>query len=335
MPIPVPHAASRHAATLGLGLALLLATVPFGGCAGSAKARSDLEANAVTLLQDLAADEMGGRAPGTPGHARAKALILSRIEALDLRAPDGTPDGDHEQDFRFGPPGVAEEARTGTNLMGWIAGDTPGSGPALVVTAHYDHLGQTEDGRIYNGADDNASGVAAVLAIAEHLRRTPPRHDVWIVALDAEETSLSGAAAFLERPPLPRERIALNINLDMVSRPEGKGLWAAGANHTPALAPLVEAVARETALPLRLGFDGADPDQQDWTLMSDHGMFHRAGIPFLYLGVQDHPDYHQPSDTFDRIDPAEFLACLDAAIRIVDAADADLARLAAETTHAR
>ena len=309
---------------------LLLSVLLLSGCAGSAKARAELEANAVDLLQVLSADDMGGRAPGTPGHAKAKAVILSRLEALELRAPEGG----HARDFRFGPPGAPEKVRTGANLIGWIAGETPGRGPALVVTAHYDHLGR-EEGEIFNGADDNASGVAALIAIAEHLRRVPPQHDVWIVALDAEETNLSGAAAFLETPPLARDRIALNVNLDMVSRPDGKGLWAAGPNHTPALRPLVQAVAAETALPLQIGFDGADPDQQDWTLLSDHGVFHRAGIPFLYLGVQDHPDYHQPTDTFDRIDPADFLACVDASIRIVVAADRQLDQLARETAQPR
>jgi len=200
------------------------------------------------------------------------------------------------------------EAREGVNVVGSKTGaEFPDR--YIVVSAHYDHLGE-RDGVIYNGADDNASGATALLAIARALRGTPTRNSMLFVAFDAEESGLRGAHAFIEHPPVPLERIGVDVNLDMVARTGGV-LWAAGATHTPALRPVLEGIAAKAPLKLALGHDrrGA-PEGDDWTRSSDHGAFDEAGIPFVYFGVEDHPDYHRPTDDFDHVDPGEYLNAL-------------------------
>jgi len=263
----------------------------------------------MTVVRTLAAPEMEGRGAGTPGGLRARAFVLERLQATGL-APLG--DG-FQRPFQFPsrPDGVITD---GVNLAAQCAGTAP-EAPVIVVSAHYDHLG-VRDGAVYHGADDNASGVAVLLALASACRETPLHHTAIFVAFDAEEHGLRGARAFVESPPVPRERIALNVNLDMVSRGDKGELYAAGTHHTPALRAPLEAVAARAPVVLRFGHDRPEDGSNDWTMQSDHGPFHEAGVPFIYFGVEDHPDYHQPTDTADRIDAAFFAA---AAATILDA----------------
>ena len=274
------------------------------------------------LMADVAAladDAMEGRRTASEGAARARVYIAGRFAGLGLEAA--------EQRFTFTSRGA--EPREGVNLVVRIAG-APGAGRGhIVVTAHYDHDG-IRDGEIYNGADDNASGVAALLAIAAALKASPPAHDVVLVALDAEEPvpGMFGARAYLAAPALPIGEILLNINLDMVSRGDGGELWAVGASHRPALRPVLEAVAADAPVPLSLGHDSGGGGE-DWTLMSDHAPFHEAGIPFVYFGVEDHADYHRPTDDAARIDPGFFAGSVATILAALRAFDAEPERLAA------
>ncbi len=271
----------------------------------------------------LSSDALEGRASGTPGNEAARGFILKRFETLKL-TPAGT--DSFRQRFPVLPRGGGEPVE-GVNLLGLIEGQTPGQGPLLVVTAHFDHLG-IRDGNVFNGADDNASGTAALIELAAHFKANPPRHDLLIAALDAEEQGLLGARALLRLPGIV-DRTALNINLDMVSRSPRDELYVAGTSHTPNLRSLVTGVAAAAPVNLLMGHDTPDLGPGDWTLMSDHGPFHEAGIPFLYFGVEDHDGYHQPSDDFDMIFPDFFIRAVDTIIMAATAADADLAAIAA------
>jgi len=162
----------------------------------------------------LSSDAMQGRGIGTEGSIDARLYILGRMREIGLEPTD--------QAFPFRKKDGTEIE--GVNVMARIAGTEPG-GRAIVVTAHYDHLG-VRDGQIYNGADDNASGVAGALAVAEAFKARPPKHDVWIVFLDGEESGLRGARAFVEAPPIPLASIALNINFDMLSKNARGELYA-------------------------------------------------------------------------------------------------------------
>jgi Zn-dependent M28 family amino/carboxypeptidase len=238
----------------------------------------------------LSADDMQGRAPGTPGSEMARAYILSRFAQIGL-----APVSEHfEQPFTFAKRDGS--AVQGVNLVARIKG-TEG-GKALVVSAHYDHLG-VRNGEIYNGADDNASGVAGLLAVAEAFKAQPPKHDVIFAVVDAEESGLRGARAFAAAPPVPLETIALNVNFDMLSKNTKNELYVSGTAPFPYLKPILVKVAMTAPVTLKLGHDtDADGKENNWTNQSDHYAFAEKGVPWVYFGVEDHPEYHKPTDDF-------------------------------------
>jgi hypothetical protein len=249
----------------------------------------------MAIVNELASAKYEGRRAGSPGGIAARNYIRSAYTSIGL-TPAGT--AGFDQPFRF------REDLDSANLVGLVTGTEPQL-KALVVTAHYDHLG-VRDGATYFGADDNASGIAGLLAIARAVKAQPLRHTVIFAALDAEELGLQGAKAFVTRAPVPLDRLALNINLDMLSRSARKEIYAAGPYHYPWLKPVLEAVQTRSAVRIRFGHDLPNTGNDDWTLQSDHGAFHQAHVPFLYFGVEDHPDYHKPTDTPDKIDATFF-----------------------------
>lgn len=286
--------------------------LPETAAAPDARASTPRAVNLDRLLADLsvlAHDSMRGRAPGTDESAEARRYIIDRLEEAGV-APLG---GDYERPFTIVDGGNA------TNIVGVVEGTTPGT---IVLTAHYDHVG-VRDGTVYNGADDNASGTAAVLEVSRIIAGEPLSHSLVVAFLDAEEVGLQGARAFVSTETVPISDIVLNVNLDMVSR-SGGTLWAAGAFHTPSLRPVLESVAEHAPTELRLGHDQPGIDgEDDWTSASDHGPFHAAGLPFVYFGVEDHPDYHQPTDDVERVIPEEFHSSVETillALRALDAA---------------
>lgn len=275
----------------------------------------------LSLVNRLSSDDLKGRRAGTAESAQARELVVRRMIQLGLR-PYAS---EFEKSFTYQPEDQTEEL-SGVNVIGHLRG-TEGSNLAMVVSAHYDHLGEIS-GRVYNGADDNASGVAGMLAIAEYFSNHPPSHDIIFVAFDAEEEGQRGSKSFVASPPVPIERIALNLNLDMISRGDNELLWISGVAHTPGLKPIVAAVVAQAPVRLRTGYDSVDAPA-DWTLQSDHAAFFRAGLPHIYLGVEDHPDYHQPSDDFEKIDQAWFLKSVETAVMMAIEADARLDEIAA------
>jgi hypothetical protein len=284
-----------------LPLLALAACAPAGGGTATAPAAAIQGERVLRDLGVLAADSMQGRRVGTPGNARARAYLLAELGRMGLE-PVGS---GYEHPFSFTPRGGGAQM-TGINLLGQVRG-TRWPDRYVVVSAHYDHvgIGRPVDGdSIYNGADDNASGAAALLELARHFRASPPQSTVVFALLDAEEVGLQGARAFVASPPVPREAISLNVNMDMVSRSDRGELYAAGAAKWPFLRPYLEQVAARAPVRLLLGHDTPEPTpQDDWTLQSDQGPFHQAGIPFVYFGVEDHPGYHHPSDEADAVTP--------------------------------
>jgi Zn-dependent M28 family amino/carboxypeptidase len=280
--------------------------------------------DSVQIMEDLfflASDDLEGRAMGSPGGARARDRIVKGFQAAGVGPPQGAEQVQRFEARRRSRPGSAETAALeGANVVGWVPGTSP-DGALMVITAHYDHVG-VRDGQIYNGADDNASGTAALLSIARYLSGAPLGRDVLLVALDGEERGLLGAEALLSAHWLDLDRVFLNVNLDMVSRSDSV-LFASGAFHTPAIRPILEEVARDAPVTLRLGHDAPGvPGVDDWTRQSDHGAFHVRGIPFVYFGVEDHPDYHRPSDDADRVDPGFYLNSIRTILMAVRALDA-------------
>ncbi len=275
--------------------ALLLAITLVAGAAYPAFAGPGDKA--LDDVRILSADDMQGRAPGTPGSEKARAYILSRFAQIGL-----SPVGERfERPFSF----AKRDGSTvqGVNLIARIKGT--GGGKAMVVSAHYDHLG-VRNGEIYNGADDNASGVAGLLAVAEAFKAKPPKHDVIFAVVDAEEGGLRGARAFAAAPPVPLETLALDVNFDMLSKNPKNELYVSGTAPFPYLKPILVKVAATAPVTLKLGHDiDADGKENNWSDQSDHYAFGEKGVPWLYFGVEDHPEYHKPTDDFATV-PQDF-----------------------------
>lgn len=262
-------------------------------------------------LRILSADDMQGRDTGSEGGARAREYIVGRLEALGVQP---SPMGRLQPWEMQGRTREGVKTFNGVNIIGVIPG-TRVSDKYIVVTAHYDHVG-VNDGQVFNGADDNASGVATMLELAKRLKASPPEHSVLIVALDGEERSLLGAKHFVEAPPVPLSSISMNLNFDMTARADSDGkLWVTGTYQHPYFRPLLERIAPRGTVSLAFGKDTPeDKGADNWVEASDHAAFHRAGLPFLYFGVNYHEDYHRPTDDFEKVVPATFQSSTELAI---------------------
>jgi hypothetical protein len=286
----------------------------------------------MAVVRRLSGPEFEGRAAGTPGGISAGQFVVRQFRRIGL-APVGRAGFAHPVRLAQAGGGMGRmtgQGRQGANIVGAIDGARAGA-RVIVVSAHYDHVGRL-NGVLHAGADDNASGVAVLLAAATHFARHPPRHRMLFVAFDGEEISLAGSGAFIAAPPVPVGSIVLNVNLDMVSRSTRRELFAAGTSHTPSLQPVLEDVGRRAPVRLLLGHDRQDdPGQNDWTRDSDHWSFHNAGIPFVYFGVENHPDYHRPGDTAEKIDAGFFGDVADTIVEAIVALDRALATAGSAT----
>ncbi|HEY0972479.1 MAG TPA: M28 family peptidase [Gemmatimonadales bacterium] len=322
------HSTHRARPAVGRSLApsilATLAAALLGACGGNHAAgalsgapRADV-VDSAALLADigrLAHDSLRGRLSGTPENVKARDFIAARFDRLAL----GTVGAGRTRHFTFTRRRDSATVAA-ANVIGVVRG-TESPERYIVVTAHFDHVGvgrPVGGDSIYNGADDNASGAAALLALAEHFSREPARHSLLFVALDAEEQGLQGARAFVADPPVPREAMVLNVNMDMVSHSERGELYAAGASRYPRLRAPLERAARGAPVTLLLGHDTPEPTpRDDWTMQSDQGAFHQAGIPFVYFGVEDHPDYHRPSDEVGTITPGFYVGAVKTIARAI------------------
>jgi hypothetical protein len=250
-------------------------------------------------LRYLASDTCEGRYPGSPGHEKAVERIVTRMREAGLDSFNNT----LIQEF---PARKTNNSSTGKNIVGWIKG-TKHPEKYIVITAHYDHLG-IEGNSTYYGASDNASGTACLLALASYFKKDPQPCSLVFVAFDREEMGLEGSYRFIEElpPPLSLPAISMNLNLDMITRNDDREIFICGIYHYPELQYVADQVRDRTTLKVLTGHDRGG-GHNDWTTQSDHFAFHRKKIPFLYLGVEDHPDYHRPTDSFDKIDRASYI----------------------------
>jgi hypothetical protein len=202
---------------------------------------------------------------------------------------------------------VVREQRTGANVAGYLPATGPTSSvqkPWIGLGAHYDHLGRgdqgnslarkDEAGRIHAGADDNASGTAAVLAVGESLASHPRRRNVMLQFWSGEELGLIGSGAFVKAPPIPLDQIAAYLNFDMVGRLQNNKLTVQAAGTSPSWGRLIEQAN------IAAGFDLVV--QQDPYQPTDVASFNLAGVPCLNFFTGTHTDYHRPSDTAEKIE---------------------------------
>ena len=259
----------------------------------------------MSAVATLADPKFEGRAAGSPGGIAARAWVVERFKTIGLQPVSGA----YVHPFTYTRMTMSgRQDGEGANVLGMCVGTDPKL-PFFIVSSHYDHLG-VRDGQIYPGADDDASGVAVTLELAAYCIKMPFRHSIVFAAFDAEERGLQGAKAFMVKPPVPQQRIGLNVNLDMVSRNDKREIFIAGTYHYPALKAPLEEVAKRAPITVLFGHDKpvtVAGGVEDWTNQSDHGPFHAAKIPFVYFGVEDHADYHKPTDTADKINRGFFV----------------------------
>ena len=250
----------------------------------------------------LADDRQEGRGVGTAGLTRSGAYIRDGFARAGLQTSF--------QDFTIPPdaPAVLHTALGGAATRNVVA-ILPGTSPALrgevvVIGAHYDHLGiggfgaldPDSTGRVHNGADDNASGTAALLEIARLLagRRTPPGRTVVLVAFSGEELGTIGSSYFVQHPvPQPVDSIYAMLNLDMVGRLRSARLLALGAATAKEFPALLDSLNTPPRFDLRASGDGWGP--------SDHAVFFAARRPVLHFFTDLHEDYHRSTDDWNKI----------------------------------
>ena len=261
-------------------------------------------------IEFLAGPAMEGRA--SAAKQKAREYIIERLKAAKLQplyseSPDGSNDKPPATpSFLQAIPGAANEDGTipilGHNIGAWLPGSDPKlADEFLIVSAHYDHLG-VRDGQIFAGADDNASGVAMVLEVARQMAAadTKPKRSVAFVAFDLEERLLWGSRWFAAHPPRPIEQVKLFITADMIGRSLGNlplpTVFILGSEHATELKSALDLVGTTPKLEIcRLGTDLIGT-------RSDYGPFRDREIPYLFFSTGEHPDYHTPRDTPDKID---------------------------------
>jgi Zn-dependent M28 family amino/carboxypeptidase len=275
----------------------------------------ELQFSDVALLQHiqtLSSDSFEGRKIGSKGGIKARQYIINQFHTLDVQ-PLGS---NYEQSFSSSSYG---KTYRGANVLGYIKGSNHPE-KYIVISAHYDHEG-IKKGKTFNGADDNASGISALFSFAEYFKNHPPKHSVILAAFDGEELGLKGSKYFVNNSKVPLKQIRVNLNMDMISRSNNNELYVVGTRHNESLKHIISKFQQPKKLKLLIGFDGEN-SREDWTHSSDHASFHKKGIPFLYFGVEDHEDYHTPTDDYENIHPEFYTEAVHVIISVFKKVDA-------------
>lgn len=300
MKIRFAMAAALVACTVSTGLASAQACPARSIAVAPAGQTSDLVFTTVRYLSD---DALEGRGSGTAGERCAGDFIAAEMARLGLR-----PGGDAGTFFQSVPLASAINPHaaggTGRNVIGILEGSDPSlRNEIIVVGAHYDHLGREATfslspdsvGAIHNGADDNASGVAAMLATAEALTREGrPGRPVAFVAFTGEELGLLGSGVFARSAIVQGIAIKAMLNMDMVGRLAAGPLLVYGTGTATEWPELVRAAAAAESIRVSTISDGFGP--------SDHTSFYARDVPVLHFFTNVHGDYHKPTDDWEKVD---------------------------------
>lgn len=298
------QAQARHRAGLALIAALpLVFSPPLSArqCPDPAVLAADVPP-ILAPVRVLADDALEGRMAGSDGERCAGDYIAARFQELGLE-PAGV-DGYFQEVPLASVLNPHAPGGTGRNVVALL----PGSDPALrdqyvIVGAHYDHLGSgginslapgVED--VHNGADDNASGVAALLDVATRLTREPPARSVLLLAFTGEESGLLGSAFWTGHSTMPLEDAVAMLNMDMVGRLEDGPLIVYGTGTAREWEPLLDELGRALDVEMSYQPEGYGP--------SDHTSFYTRDVPVLHFFTNTHEDYHRPSDDWEKIDVA-------------------------------
>lgn len=248
-----------------------------------------------SAVRFLASDDMRGRRAGSPEGKRVAEWLRDRFREIGLQPLPGR---GYFHEFEL-------DRRTCRNVLGL----QPGSDPArkdewVIVGAHYDGLGVSGD-QILNGADDNATGVAALLELARAAAVVPPPRSVLFVSFDAEERGLIGSCRFVREQVVPLDRISSMICLDMLGghffRPEMDAVYALGTEHSPELDEIVAGLQEPGLRVVRLGISLLEP-LGTAVARSDYKPFRDRRVPFVFFSTGQPWYYHTIHDDAERID---------------------------------
>jgi hypothetical protein len=273
------------------------------------------------VVRYLADDALEGRLAGSAGERCAGAYIARTFEQIGLEP--GGENGTYFQALKLESTlNQHLSGGTGRNVIGILTGSDPQlREEAIIVGAHYDHLGMGGHGSlapgeaaVHNGADDNASGVAALIATARELERAQrPRRSIVFVAFTGEEVGLLGSAHFAARGNIPHASMKAMLNMDMVGRLGNGPLIVYGVDTAEEWRALVERAAQDAGITVAMRGEGYGP--------SDHTSFYARDVPVLHFFTNVHGDYHAPGDDWQKID-ADGLAKI---VRMVTSITAEVA----------
>lgn len=272
----------------------------------------------------LASDDLEGRAIGTDGEVLAARYIADKFKELGLE-PKGT--DKYFQVFKVNKPtnpheqaviGTDGEGISGRNVIGFI---NNGAQYTIALGAHYDHLGyggegslyRGEDAAIHNGADDNASGTAALIQLAEILKKKKSNYNFLFVAFSGEENGLWGSNYYAKNSTISIDSINYMLNMDMVGRlKEDKSIAINGVGTSPVWKEAIE-MANIDSLKIVTSESGVGP--------SDHTSFYLQDVPVLHFFTGQHSDYHRPSDDADKINYPGMVKVIRYIERLIDELD--------------
>jgi Zn-dependent M28 family amino/carboxypeptidase len=308
-----------------LAIAILVTMVPL--FARQAARQSSLIDSAALLndLKTLSADNMEGRLVNSPGGEKARTFVVERFKASGVQ-PFGT---SYLEPFTFS--GRRSNTSTpGVNVIGHIDG-TRSPRRYIVVSAHYDHIG-VRNRVVFNGADDNASGTAALFALAKYFSTHKLENSLIFAAFDAEESGERGSGAWLNAPPVDIASIIADVNMDMIGRDPDAKLFAVGTKANPVLKPILEEVITKAPVKLLFGHEapGGKPDtpEEDWSKSSDHYSFQSAKIPAVYLGDEDFAQHHKATDKFETMSFDFYIGAVETSLLTVQSFDKHLDEIA-------
>ncbi len=299
---------SVFAATLALVTATSLAAQQMGTAPREVVRPVVPPVLAIDDIRFLSDDRLAGRLTGSPGADTAAAYLARRFKAVGLQPAAG---GWFQQFTIARNAPVAQHAHVaglqGSNVIGLLPGRDPVlRNEAIIVGAHYDHLGlggfgsldPDSTGKVHNGADDNASGAAMLIQIASRLAATPPARTVIFIAFSGEELGLLGSSHYVKQPIYPLSTTLAMINLDMVGRLRQKRLIVYGSQTAREFPALLDSLNWHAGLDLKAQGDGYGP--------SDQSSFYAAGRPVLHFFTDLHEDYHRTTDDWQKINVAGF-----------------------------
>ena len=259
----------------------------------------------LAAVRYLADDALEGRLSGSVGERCAAEYIALEFERIGL-SPGGEGGGYLQPvELQSVVTAHAPEGR-GMNVIGVLEGSDPNlRSEAVVLGAHHDHLGHGEifgslagpadgDDDIHNGADDNASGVGALIAVAEALAASPPARSVVFVTFSGEEFGLLGSSYYAQNPAAPLDRTVAMLNMDMVGRLEDDPLIVSGTGTAEEWSQILDSFEASEGIPLARSPDGFGP--------SDHTSFYARDVPVLHFFTNVHGEYHRPADHWELID---------------------------------